>query len=131
MELRVGNEKKHTYLVAKSKTGPNKENRPYNQIKTCMCVEFFLNGTHTLICMTQSFILRYGLSFLFSFSFSYAFGHRYFFLFVSHSPYSFCNMKSHVKMIEHFCVDESHIFCATSEVGTRIYGVYVILIIKA
>ena len=43
LELRVGNEKKHTYLayIAKSKTGPNRENRPYNQIKMCMCVESF------------------------------------------------------------------------------------------
>jgi hypothetical protein len=43
VELRVGNEKKHTYLayIAKSKTGPNRENRPYNQIKMCMCVESF------------------------------------------------------------------------------------------
>ena len=53
--------------------------------------------------------------------------------FLSHSPYSFCNMKSHVKMIEYFCVDERHIFCATSsvEVGTSIYRVFVILILKA
>jgi hypothetical protein len=85
VELRVGNEKKHTYLayIAKSKTIPNKENRSYNQIKMCMCVEFFLDGTCTLICMTLSFILRYGLSFffIFYFSFSHAFGHKYFFFF--------------------------------------------------
>ena len=37
------NEKKHTCFayIAKSKTGPNRENRSYNQIKMCMCVEFF------------------------------------------------------------------------------------------
>ena len=73
VELRVGNEKKHTYLayIAKSKIEPNKENRSYNQIKNqikmCMCVEFFLDGTCTLICMTLSFILRYVLSLFFFF----------------------------------------------------------------
>ena len=85
VELKVGNEKKHTYLayIAKSEIEPNKENRSYNQIKMCMCVEFFLDGTCTLICMTLSFILRYGLSFffIFYFSFSHAFGHKYFFFF--------------------------------------------------
>ena len=43
VEFRVGNEKKHTHLayIAKSKTGSTRENRSYNQIKMCMCVEFF------------------------------------------------------------------------------------------
>ena len=102
VELRVGNEKKHTYLayIAKSKTRPNKENRSYNQIKNqikmCMCVEFFLDGTCTLICMTLSFILRYGLSFffIFYFSFSHAFGHKYFFFFfrIAHIPFAICRI---------------------------------------
>ena len=90
VELRVGNEKKHTYLayIAKSKTGSNRENRSYNQIKNqikmCMCVEFFLDGTCTLICMTLSFILRYGLSFFFFFSFFFpCFWARIFFFYFS------------------------------------------------
>ena len=43
MELRVGDEKKHTCFayIVKSKTGPKRENRSYNQIKMCMCMEFF------------------------------------------------------------------------------------------
>ena len=48
VELRVGNEKKHTYLayIAKSKTRSNRENRSYNQIKMCMCAEFFWMDSH-------------------------------------------------------------------------------------
>ena len=70
--------------------------------------------------------------FLFSFSFSHASGHG-FFLFLSHSPYSFCNMKSHVKMIRVFLCGWKVCFCATCsvEVGTSICGVFVILILKA
>jgi len=43
VELRVGNKKKHTYFtyIAKSKTGSNRENRSYNQIKMYICVEIF------------------------------------------------------------------------------------------
>jgi len=43
VELRVGNEKKHTYLayIANSKTGSNRENKLYNQIKMCMYLKFF------------------------------------------------------------------------------------------
>ena len=87
MELRVGNEKKHTYLayIIKSKTGSNRENRSYNQIKMCMCVEFFLDGTRTPFCMTLSFILKYGLSFFF-FSFFPCFWARvYIFFCIAHA----------------------------------------------
>ena len=135
MELRVGDEKKHTCFayIAKSKTRSNRENRSYNQIKMCMCMEYSGWNSHPFMHDSIFYFEIWAIFlFLFLFSFSHASGHGYFFLFLSHNPYSFCNMKSHVKMIEYFCVDERHIFCATSsvEVGTSICGVSVILILK-
>ena len=79
----------------------------------CACVWNFLDGTRTPFYMTLSFILRYELSFFFLFFFFFlflCFWARILFLFLLHSPYSFCNMKSHVKMIGYFCVDERHVF---------------------
>ena len=112
VELRVGNEKKHTYLayIAKSKTGPNRENRSYNQIKMCMCVEFFLDGTRTPFYMTLSFILKYGISFFFFSFFPCFWACIYFFFFfcIAHI-FTIMNMKSRVKEMEHFCVDGRHI----------------------
>ena len=60
----------------------------------CACVWNFLDGTRTFFYMTLFFILRYGLSFFFSFLFFLflCFWVRILFLFLSHSPYSFCNM---------------------------------------
>ena len=119
-----------TTYIAKSKTGSNRENRSYNQIKMCMLWNF-LDGTRTPFYMTLSFILRYGLSFFFFFLFL-CFWAWILFLFLSHSPYSFCNMKSHVKMIRVFLCGWKACFCATSsvEVGTSIRGVFMILILK-
>ena len=111
VELRVGNEKKHTCFtyIAKSKTGPNRENRSYNQIKMCMCVEFFWTELAPLSTWLYLFILRYGLSLFFFFPM--LLGTNIFsFASLSHSPYSFCNMKSHVKEMEHFCMDGRHVF---------------------
>ena len=74
------------------------------------------------------------LSFSFFFFFLFlCFWARILFLFLSHSPYSFCNMKSHVKMIREFLCGWKTCFCATSsvKVGTSICGVFVILILKA
>ena len=122
-----------SHILQSQKRDPIK--KPDHTIRSrCACVwNFFWMELIPLYAWLNLLFwdMGYPFFFLFSFSFSHAFGHRYFFLFVSHSPYSFCNMKSHVKMIEHFCVDESHIFCTTSDVGMRIYGVYVILILKA
>lgn len=99
----------------------------------CACVWNFLDGTRTPFYMTLSFILRYGLSFFFFFFLFLCFWARILFLFLPHSPYSFCNMKSHVKMIRVFLCGWKTYFCATSsvEVGTSICGVFVILILKA
>ena len=76
---------KHTCSahIGKPKIGHNGENRSYNQIKMCMCVEFFFDGNRTPFCMMLPLILRYGLSFFF-FSFFSCFWARIFFIF------SFC-----------------------------------------
>ena len=124
-----------TAYIAKSKIGSNRENRSYNQIKMCMCVEFSGWNSHPFL-HDSIFYFEIWAIFLFSFfpfSFSNASGNGYFFLFLSHSSYSFCNMKSHVKMIRVFLCGWKACFCATSsvEVGTSICGVFVILILKA
>ena len=76
----------------------------------CACVWNFLDGTRTPFYMTLSFILRYGLSFFFFFFLFLCFWARIFFLFLPHSPYCFCNMKSHVKMIKSIFVWMKGIF---------------------
>jgi len=100
----------------------------------CACVWNFLDGTRTL--STWLYLLFWDMGYL-SFSFFFflflCFWARILFLFLPHSPYSFCNMKSHVKMIRVFLCGWKAYFCATSsvEVGTSICGVFVILILKA
>ena len=94
VELRVGNEKEaylfHTYCKVKNRTQWRKQVIQSDQdVYVC---GIFLDGTRTPFCMTLSFILRYGLSFFSFFFFSPCFWARIFFLFLSHSPYSFCNM---------------------------------------
>ena len=100
------------YCKVKNRTQKRKQIIQSDQdVQVC---EIFLDGTRIPFCITLSFILRYGLSFsffLFLFLFSHASGHGYFSsAFLLHSPYYFCNMKSHVKAMEYFCVDERHIF---------------------
>ena len=122
-----------TAYIAKSKTRSNRENRSYNQIKMCMCVEFFGWNSHPFL-HDSIFYFDLWAIFLFLFFFLFlCFWARILFLFLSHSPYSFCNMKSHVKMIRVFLCRWKACFCATSsvEVGTSICGVFVILILKA
>ena len=109
MELRVGDEEEaYLYRIyCKVKTGPNRENKSCNQIKRCMCVEF-LDETHTPFYMTLFFY--FGIWAIFLFLFFHASRHGYFSsTFLFHSPYSFCNMKSYVKVMEYFCVDERHV----------------------
>ena len=72
-----GREWKEAY-IAKSKTGPNKENRSYNQIKMCMCVEFFGWNLHSLLHDSIFFYL--GIWAIFLFSFFLCFWTRIFFL---------------------------------------------------
>ena len=90
VELRVGNEKKHTYLayIAKSKTRSNRENRSYNQIKMCMCAEFFWMDSHPF---PHDFIFYFEVwaIFLFLFLFPMLLGMYIFFFLLLHSPYSF------------------------------------------
>ena len=63
MELRVGDEKKHTCFayIAKSKTGPNRENKSYNQIKMCMCVVFWME---LALLYAWLFLLFWDMSYL-------------------------------------------------------------------
>ena len=102
----------------------------------CACVEFSGWNSH-LFLHDSIFYFEIWAIFLFSFFFLFPFpmllGTDTFFLFLSHSSYSFCNMKSHVKMIRVFLCGWKAYFCATSsvEVGTSICGVFVILILKA
>ena len=124
-----------TAYIAKSKIGSNRENMSYNQIKMCMCVEFFWMELTPLSAWLYLYFEIWAIfSFLFFFFFLFlCFWARILFLFLPHSPYSFCNMKSHVKMIRVFLCGWKAYFCATSsvEVGTSICGVSAILILKA
>ena len=137
VDLRVGNEKKHTYLayIAKSKTGPNRENRPYNQIKMCMCVESFWMELAPLSAWLYLLFWNMGyLSFFF-----HASGHRhtfYFFFFfpcfwawthflfsfLLHSPYFYHNEyeESCQRDGAFLCGWEAY-FCVTSNIEVSMY----------
>ena len=133
VELRLGNEKKHTYLayITKSKTGPNRENRSYNQTKMCMCVEFFSMELAPLSAWLYLLFWDMGYPF---FSLSHASGHRYFSsAFLSHSSYYFLQHEESYQSDGVFLCGWKAYFCATFsvEVGTSICGVFVILIFKA
>ena len=71
--LGQGTERQHacTTYFAKSKIGSNGENKAYNQIKMCMCVEYFQMKLAPPFFMTLSFILRRGLSLFYFIFFSY------------------------------------------------------------
>ena len=91
VELRVGNEKKHTCFtyIAKLKTGSNRENRSYNQIKMCMCMEFSGWNSHPFLHDSIFYFEIWAIFFFFFlFIFSILLGTDIF-LFLSHSPYSF------------------------------------------
>ena len=98
------------YCKVKNRTQKRKQIIQSDQdVQVC---GIFLDGTRTPFCMTLSlFFFEIWAIFLFLFLFSHASGHGYFSsAFLLHSPYYFCNMKSHVKAMEYFCVDGRHIF---------------------
>ena len=75
----------------------------------------FLDGTRTPFYMTLSFYFKIWAIFLFLFVFFFPMllGTNIFSsASLSHSPYSFCNMKSHVKEMEHFHMDGRHVFAS-------------------
>ena len=82
-----------TAYIAKSKTGSNRENRSYNQIKMCMCVEFSGRNSHSFL-HDSIFYFEIWAIFLFLFSFSHASGHGYFFFFfrIAHIPFAICRI---------------------------------------
>ena len=81
----------------------------------CTCVWNFSGCNSHPFLHDSTFFLGYVLSFL---SFLFLFSLFFMLLdtnifsstFLSHSPYSFCNMKSHIKVMEYFCVDGRHVF---------------------
>ena len=123
-----GMKRQHTRAahVAKSKTGSNRESKSYNQIKMCMCVEFFVAGTRIPLLQNSPFylLLRYELSFIFLFFSSHAFWgtNIYIFFFFFSQPKSFymINIKSSVKKgMEHFYGWKTYT-CVTSSVEVSI-----------
>ena len=87
--------RKHTCTTyfAKSKTGSNRENKSYNQIKMCMCVEFFWMKLAPFSAWL--YLLFWSMGYLsFSFPFSHASGHGYFFFFfrIAHIPFAICRI---------------------------------------
>ena len=83
------------HILQSQKTGSNRENRSYNQIKMCMCVEFFWIKLAPFSAWLYLLFWDMGyLSFPFSFSFSHASGHIYFFFFfrIAHIPFAICRI---------------------------------------
>ena len=121
VELRVGNEKKHTYLayIAKSKTGPNRENRPYNQIKMCMCVESFRMELAPLSALL--YLLFWNMGYLSFFSCFWARTH-FLFSFLLHSPYFYHNEYEESGQRDGaFLYGWEAYFCVTSNVEVSMY----------
>ena len=90
---------KHTCTTyfAKSKTGFNRENKSYNQIKMCMCVEFFWTKLAPFSAWLYLLFWDMGyLSFSFSFFFFFpCFWARIFFFFffrIAHIPFAICRI---------------------------------------
>ena len=127
VELGVGNEKKHTYLayIAKSKTGPNRENRSYNQIKMCMCVEFCWMELAPISAWL--YLLFWNMGYLsFSFSFFPSFwAWIIFFCFSFAQPILFLQHEESCQSDGVFLCGWEAYFCGTSsvEVSMNIYGV--------
>ena len=99
----------------------------------CACVWNFPGWNSHLFLHDSVFYFEIWAIFLFLFPFSQASGHGYFSsAFLSHSPYYFCNIMSHVKVMEYFLCGWEAYFCVTSsvEVSISIYGVYVTLTLK-
>ena len=124
VELGVGNEKKHTYLayIAKSKTRPNRENGPYNQIKMCMCVESFWMELAPLSAWLYLLFWNMGyLSFFFFFPCFWARTH-FLFSFLLHSPYFYHNeYEESCQRDGAFLYGWEAYFCVTSNVEVSMY----------
>ena len=123
VELSVGNEKKHTCFayIAKSKTGPNRENRPYNQIKMCMCVEYFWMELAPLSAWLYLLFWNMGyLSFFFFFPCFRARTH-FLFSFLLHSPYFYHNEYEESCQRDGAFLCGCACFCVTSSVEVSIW----------
>ena len=122
VELRVGNEKKHTCFtyIAKSKTGRNKENRSYNQIKTCVW-NFFGQNSHPFLHDSYLYFkIRAIFLFLFSFSFFPCFWAWILFHFSFAQPTFFLQYEESYQSDGIFLCGWKACFCVTSSVEVSI-----------